>query len=231
MNAAWVWIQRYFGDLKAVLTQPTAFFRRVPLTDSLSRPLAFALVTHWIGVAIEHLWQAALGGLFATRFEQILKRFETLPEVESLGKGATYQQFRQAFLDWIWGTSSILLDPVWTILGIFWVAIWVYAGARLLITPGRTGANREITFHSAVRIVAYGMTASIFRAVPGVGSLAAAIGTWVLTVIGAREIYRTSTTRAVFVGLFPQMLLLGVFLIALIGFAAIVFGFFAAVLN
>jgi hypothetical protein len=231
MSTGWIWIKRYFSDLKTVLTQPTAFFRRVPLRGGLSGPLAFALITHWIGSAIEYLWQSAFGGMFAGRIEEALKQLETLPEVESLGRGAAYQQFRQAFLDWIWGTSSILLDPIWTVVSILWMAVFVFAGARLLITPGKDGAAREITFESAVRVVAYGMTPAIFRAVPGVGSLAAWIGTWVVTVIAAREIFRTTTTRAIFVGLFPQTLFLGIVLLLLFAVLALVFGFFAAVLN
>ncbi len=228
---ALAWIRRYFLDLRSILTHPVAFFRRVPLTGGLSGPLAFALVTHWIGSAFEYLWHSAFGGLFAHRFDQALRSLEALPEVESLGRGAVYQQFRQVFMEWVWGTGSVLLDPFWTVLGIFWSALFIFIGARLLITPGHNGAAREITFSSAVRIVAYSLTPAIFKAVPGVGSLAAVLGTWILSVIGAREIYRTSTTRAIFVGLFPQTLLLGLVLMILAVGAALMLGLFAAMLR
>lgn len=223
--------KRYFSDLKTVITQPTAFFRRVPLSGGFTGPLAFALVTHWIGTAFEYLWHSAFGGLFAGRIDQALRSFESLPEVESLGHGAVYQQFRQVFMEWVWGTGSVLLDPFWTVLSILWTGAFVFMGARLLITPGRDGAIREITFESAVRIVAYATTPAIFKAVPGVGNLAATVGCWILAVIGAREVYRTSTTRAVFVGLFPQTLLFGVILLVLAAIAALVLGLFAAVLR
>ena len=79
--------------------------------------------------------------------------------------------------------------------------------------------------------MAYALTPAIFKAVPGVGNLAATIGSWILAVIGAREVYRTTTTRAMFVGLFPQTLLFGVVLVVLGGIAALVLGLFAAVLR
>ncbi len=220
-------IRRFFTDVRTILTRPTAYFRRIPLSGGISGPLAFALVCHWLGTALSYLASLVFGGGLARRFDEAIRSFEALPEIESLGKGAPYQMLRDGLKDWAFGVGSVITDPFSTALIILVTAFLVWIGARLLISPGRDGSPRNIDYESAVRIVSYGMTASLFRGIPFIGGFLASLGTWIITVIATREVYRISTGRALIVGLFPQVLFFGFIAAGLFAILLLMFGLFA----
>jgi hypothetical protein len=122
-------------------------------------------------------------------------------------------------MNWIWGPGGLILDPFRTLFWFLFTSAIVCVGARLFVPAslhaGSAGAERlrfphGPTFQSALCIVAYGLSPAIFAAVPYFGTLASWIYAPIVTVIGAREIYRVSNTRATVVGLFPSILLLGI---------------------
>src|SRR4051794_33591226 len=51
-------IRAYFLRVWQILTEPTAFFKTMPTTGGVSGPLAFALITHWLGSAVGFFWRA-----------------------------------------------------------------------------------------------------------------------------------------------------------------------------
>src|SRR5205807_1717824 len=55
-------VRNYFSDIFQIMTRPSSFFQHMPLRGGLSRPLGFALVTHWLGRSIEYLWHLLIGG-------------------------------------------------------------------------------------------------------------------------------------------------------------------------
>ena len=128
---------------------------------------------------------------------------------------------RDQLLRWFWGVGSVIADPFLTLASILLTSIFVFAGARILVPTDQTYRS-EITYESAVRVVAYGMTPAILAAVPFVGPAVAYLGVLIVTVIAARELYRISTGRAIFVALFPKFLFLGIILTGLFFFAAII---------
>src|SRR5579859_4135627 len=52
----------YFGTLWEITIHPSRFFSKMPLTGGTAGPLAFALITHWLGSALAFLWKLAIGG-------------------------------------------------------------------------------------------------------------------------------------------------------------------------
>jgi hypothetical protein len=228
-------ITHYFRTVRQILTQPTAFFRTMPLSGGMAGPLAFALVTHWLGSSIGYLWRLLIGGGFGGSLTKMFTAATDVAEIDNPGRHAEILQLGERIQHWIWGVGSIVADPFLTLLRILFIAFMVWLGARILVTPGQSHgqdeAPREITFESAVRVVAYGLTPSILSALPILGGAIASFYVAAVTVIGARETYRIGTGRATVVALFPQFLLLLLVVVGLFAMAALFFGVMSAVFR
>lgn len=199
-------IKRYFSDLWQIITQPARFFRRMPLSGGLAHPLAFALVTHWLGSAFEFLWRNLLGGVVGGYFGRMFRVASDVADIDSQGRGAEILQLRERMLHWFWGAGSVIVDPFFTLFQVLFISFFVWVGARLLVTPGKDGAPSEITFESAVRLICFGLSPAILACIPILGSFTATLLTFIVTVVGAREIYRVRTGRAIAIALFPKLL-------------------------
>jgi len=208
-------IRRYFHDLWQVITRPTLFFRRMPVSGGVSGPLAFALITHWLGSAMEYLWKLGIGGVASEYLGSLFRMATDVAEVDSPGRTARLMEVRDQVLHWIWGAGSVIADPFLTMVSILFTTMFVFVGARILVTPGKQGASQEVTFESALRIVCFGMSPSILAVIPLVGPVIASIFVAIVTIVGTREVYRISTSRAVVVALFPKLLLVGTIMIGL----------------
>ena len=216
-------LKKYFRDVAWILTKPTAFFREMPLKGGLSGPLAFALITHWIGSSVQFLWHNWIGSWVSLWTDTLMQIAGDVADVDSPGHGQMLFEMKDRILHWMVGAGSVLTDPFWTLSGILFTAVLVFVGARIFITPGRDGAPEDITFESAVRIVAYGMTPHLLSMVPFIGPLVAGILTVFVTVIAAREAYRTTTGKAVVIALFPKLLFLGIISLGLLSLAFALF--------
>lgn len=216
-------LQKYFRDVAWILTKPTAFFREMPLKGGLSGPLAFALVTHWIGSSVQFLWHNWIGSWISLWTDTFLQIAGDVVEVDSPGKSQLLFEMKDRILHWMVGAGSVLMDPFWTLSGILFTSLFVFVGARIFINPGKDGAPDEVTFESAVRIVAYGMTPHLLTVVPFIGPVLAGFLTIFVTVIAARESYRTTTGKAVVIALFPKLLFLGIISLGLLGLAFALF--------
>lgn len=221
-------ISDYFGKVWAIMTRPRAFFRAMPLSGGVAGPLAFALVTHWMGSAASLLWRLLAGGALEGYYRQFMQLAGDVAEIDNPGRNAQITQMSDRITHWALGTGSVLVDPFLTLVQILFVSFLVFIGARILVTPGKDGAPREITFESALRVVCYGMTPAILAVLPVFGTPISYLYQVAVTVIGAREAYRISGTRAMAVAFFPQILLLAIVFSTLAALAMAVFKFFAA---
>jgi hypothetical protein len=234
-------IANYFRDLKKVTFEPTLFFKALPVRGGIGGPLAFALVTHWIGAASGYFMDSLTGNIGERMMHQMVQ-FSSHYSTRSLGTGDIDAPMKMAngwmsslsqgqkFADWIWGSGGTLLDPFFTLVIILFTSFFVFIGARLFVVPTfrpapeapvRTGGPMNldgevvrfpsgVTYESALRVVAFGMSPAIFAGVPYFGWIATWVFIPIVTIIGAREIYRISPGRATVVGLFPSLLFLGI---------------------
>jgi len=228
-------IRRYFMDVWSLITEPTQFFRKMPLSGGVTGPLAFALVTHWLGSALGYLWRTLATGIVEGYWQHIFSALGSLgrvtgdfADIDSPGRGHMLMQARDQFMHWTLGVGSVLVDPFLTLLGLLFTSFFVFVGARLLVTPGKNGAPREITYESALRVVCYGLSPAILAAIPLAGGVIAAICVAIITIIGAREVYRIPTFRATVVGLFPKVLFLGILVSGMLFFAVFVIKWLAS---
>lgn len=211
-------IKNYFYDIWRIMTQPAVFFKHMPIHGGMSRPLGFALVTHWLGSAIAYLWSLIFGGSLIQLFRRIF---------EAANQNHDFDKPTNPFANWFLGTGQIVVDPFLTLFKIGFAASFVFIGARILVAPRRDGHPDEINFESAVKIVCFGMTPAIFSTIPVFGSALAYLGTLIVTVIGAREVYRIDSARAVIVALFPKFIFVGIIGMGLLFFTVAIFHFFS----
>ena len=210
-------IRDYFHDVWEIIVHPTHFFRRMPSTGGLTRPLAFALVTHWLGAILKLFWQFLMGGAFMRILQNSLHTQKDI-QFQYLEKAMQLGEKHSQTLNWIFGVGPVLIDPFLTLGTTLFTAFFVFVGARILVSPGREGHPHEISFESALKITCYGLSPAILSVVPVAGSFLAYFWTIVVTVIGTREIYRIQTGRAIVIALFPNLLFLGIILLGLMLF-------------
>lgn len=208
-------IAQYWDDLKTVLLKPRQFFRRMPRDAGFAQPLAFALIAHWIGTAIAFLWNSAFLKSSQEAFEKWAAIFGNNDQIDVLRRSSSMEQVRHVFMNWFWGIGSVIGDPFWTLAALLISSFFVFIGARLLVgvmsdAPAAAPEKQHrhvVTYESAVRIMAYGAVASIFQIVPFMGKFIAYIYGIYISVVGAKEVYRIQTGRALVVVLFPQVLI------------------------
>jgi hypothetical protein len=218
LESGLVLIKNYFLALSCILTQPTKFFSELAPSNKIAGPLAFALVTHWLGSAFAYLWHLLIGGSLHGYLQDMIMRAGNSIQIDTPGHAEQLMHLREQLMSWFLSTGSIVADPFFTMISILYTSFFVYIGARILVPPKVT-----VNYASAVRIVCYGMTPAILAAVPALGGFIASFYTVIVTIIGAREVYRIGTTRATVVALFPKLLFIGMLLFGFLFFAVSIF--------
>jgi hypothetical protein len=234
-------IHNYFLQLWTILAHPSRFFRELsqqevlvprtsetPESESLQKnpiagPIAFALVTHWLGAACNYLWHLAIGGSITDFFQKLMLRAGDSIQFDNPGQHAQLFQLQDQVTGWFMSAGSIIADPFLTLFSIFFTSSLVYVGARIFV-PRQTSVN----YASAVKIIAFGMTPSILAAIPALGGFIAPFYTIIVTIIGAREMYHISNARAFVVALFPKVLFIGLLTFGFLFFAITLFQFFTS---
>lgn len=228
-------IQEYFRKLWTIHTRPAEFFRNLPLEGGTGGPLAFALVTHWLGKSIGYLWTLAIGeaaSVWLQRVADLMNRTgagrNTDAEVEIMRRSSEWIWSApwERMSKWFWSAGAVITDPFFTLVSILFTSFFIWVGARIFVTPSHTeGAPRQITWESTVRLVCYGMSPMILASIPFVGWGLASLITLIVTVVGAREVYKIQTGRAIAVVLFPKFLLVGMLLAGFFFFAFLMMSF------
>lgn len=189
----------------------------MPTSGGLTRPLCFALITHWIGGALGTFALLILWSLFSKSFR--LYSPNLMPSSANFFSHSPFFE-RGSIHHWFFGLVPVILDPFITLFSILFTSLFVYIGARILIPFKRnaqtkntqtkyTQDGKAVTYESIVRIFCFGMSPSILTAIPLLGGGVSSIWVFVLNLIGMREIYKISTARSLVVLFFPSIVFFG----------------------
>jgi hypothetical protein len=215
-------IAAYFRTLKSLLTSPTTFFRTLKRPVGVATPLFFGVVTSWIGTALEYLWYTGFGRFFESRVADIMRALEKTSEIDSSGQTEAMLAMREKFVSWVFGVGSVLIDPFKTCAKILFLSFFVWIAARLFgrltSQPDAETLEERFSYESAVTIVGFATAAAIFKGIPLVGGMIAAVFTIVISVIGAQETYKVGTGRALLIALFPSLLFWGLIFATIFAF-------------
>jgi hypothetical protein len=173
-----------FETVKLLGTSPGEAFRRMPVAGGIGRPLLYAIVIGWVGIAVSVFWNVLFQGMWLPFMENV---------EDMAGMGAMYG------LTIGWGLLMVVLAPLFVIIGVFIAAAILHL---MLMILGAAGGGFETT----VRVVCYTQTAQLAGIVPFCGGLVALVWTVVLYVIGFSTAHRTSQGRALVAVLLPVVL-------------------------
>lgn len=166
------------GAVRAILRDPSAFFRGVERTGPVGRPLAFGILAGTAGTVATILWRAAATLLRAWRGG------DADPAVVLLGAG-----------------GMCLVAPLAVTIGLL-VGSGVTHLALLLVGGARHG------FGATLRATSYAQAPELLHVVPVCGSVMAPLWSLWLTVVGLREVHETTTLRALLAVVLPLALCL-----------------------
>ena len=155
--------------------RPVSFFRALPAAARIGPALLYYLVIGILASAIDLFWTMVL------------------PPVETAELGGVLALTRAAT-----PLAEFLYSPIMLLLSLL-----LSAGITQLLVLTLVPANRG--FGATLRTFAYAYSPALFAAVPRVGPLVAFAWMTVLSVIGLREVHRTSTPRAVVAVLVPLL--------------------------
>jgi len=173
--------------ITAVLKTPSAFFRSMPVTGGMAKPLIFHLLLAEFMMVSQYLW-----GLTSLAS---LSQYTGSQELMDLGMGMA-------------GTGPILLlvfYPLLLVLRLMLMTGIIHLLLRAIFRfTGGPGSGAEATF----RVLCYSAAPLLLGVVPFFGPLLGGVWSLILTVIGLREAHRTSISAAMFAVFLPILLLL-----------------------
>jgi hypothetical protein len=188
---------------KQVLSQPTAFFRAMPVTGGIGGPLLYAVIVGYIGLFVSTIYNLVFRGVLMSS----LSRMGGNSDVERL---AGYMQGGVGLV------MNLILGPLFIVIGLF-----VSAGIFHLVLLALGGAQRG--FEATFRVASYSQAASIFNIIPGCGGLVGLVYALVLLVIGLSEAHGISRGKSAAAVLVPFVLICcccaGLFAIVAFGMA------------
>jgi hypothetical protein len=169
--------------IRMVLTGPSAFFRAMPVTGGMTKPLIFHLLLAEFMMACQYLW--GLAGLGATA------EFLGSPELLDLGLGTAE-------------AAPVLLFIVYPLLLVLRLMLMTGIIHLLLRMVRSGGSGSEATF----RVLCYSAAPLLLGVIPGFGPLIGGVWSVGLTVLGLKEAHRTSISSAMFAVLVPILMIL-----------------------
>jgi hypothetical protein len=217
-------IKSFFRALKDILFHPAYFFskRGDELCHSrglgnLSVALTFAILVKWLAAFFNFVWQSTLGNFLQSRLDDFYRISTDIFSsssslgVFSFGSNSQFDLFRNQVMTFLFGAGAILLTPFTTLFKLLIGAFFVHIAVRFLIEEK---PDRLLRYSTTLKILCYSSAPALICVIPGFGFFLAWLLTFVSTVIGLREVYRTTTLRSFFVMIFPQIIFIGFLFVA-----------------
>lgn len=190
MNA----LRQVLSTIGQILRHPVTFFRAMPQTGGLSTPLAFALGIRWVVRLMEYFLGGVRGRPAAEIIESFRDTFGFAPGPWVSGRGEVF--------GWMLGAGNVLADPFYSLCRILVTGLLLYVGASLLV-------QEKVRYETVVRILCASQAAVVLSLIPGVGFFLAGVYTFVLTLIGLREVFAISKARALVIAATPGVVMAG----------------------
>jgi hypothetical protein len=165
--------------------RPAEFFRRAPKTGNLGSALLYAILVVTTGGLLSIFWQYLFWDTFSN--------WQDLENI--IG-----QEISRDIL----GTWALLL-PIFAIISIF-ITSFIFHVCLMIIGSSRNG------YEATLRGLCYSYGPYLFVIVPFCGGVIAGVWTFVLMIIGWREMHESTTGRVVLAVLLPFILCCGAIL-------------------
>ena len=188
---------RFVETVKLLATAPAEAFARMPTAGGIGKPLAFAIIVGWIGIAVYALWMLLFGGMSVPFMDQ-----------SQLGEAGA-----------MFGISAgvaimlMVLAPIFVIIGVFFQAAILHL---MLMLVG--GANHG--FEATTRVCSYAQAAQLAQIVPICGGLLSAVWSVILLIVGLSTAHGIPRGKAALAVILPVVLCC-VFMVAMMFMGAL----------
>ena len=159
------------NTIRRVLFKPSDFFRSMPLGGGLIKPLVFYLIISEVQALAQFFWQMA--GLLSA--PEMSGRFGGM-----VGVGMT-------------GIGSLLILIFYPIL--LAVMLFLISGINHFCLNALKAASRG--FEGTFRVLSYSSAPMILSVFPIIGPLAGAIWTFICTILGFKNMHRTTVPKVI----------------------------------
>lgn len=172
---------QFAQTVKGLATAPGDTFRSMPIAGGIGRPLFYAVVVSWIGIAIAIIWNVL--------FQSMWMPFMDMGDELGMAVGFTA----------VWAVGTIVIAPIFILIGIF-IAAGILHLMLLLVGAANSG------FEATVRVVCYAQTAQLANAIPMCGGLVSMVWALILYIVGLAAGQRTTHGKAALAVLLPGIL-------------------------
>ena len=173
--------ESFFETAKLFITAPEQAWRLTRETGDYMRPLLFGVVVGWVGLVFRAVW----GTIFGANLMRMIP--------------AQYARFTR------FGGGSLVVQ---VILGPLIIAIGLFIGAAILhvsfMIVGALSSSRS-QFEGTFRLVCYASVANVANVVPLLGGLVAGVWAAYLIVVGAQQLHKTTSGKALFGVILPTI--------------------------
>ena len=174
---------RFVETVKLLATVPAEAFARMPTVGGIGKPLTFAIIVGWIGIAVGSVWMLLLGGM-------------SLPFMDQSQLGEAGAMFGVSAGFYI---VLIVLAPIFVVIGVF-----IYAAILHLMLMLVGGANNG--FEATTRVCSYAYTAQLAQIVPICGGLLSAVWGIILLIVGLSTAHGITRGKAALAVILPVVL-------------------------
>ena len=175
--------ESFFETAKLFITAPDQAWRLTRETGDYMRPLLFGLIVGWVGAIFSAVWSSIFG---ASILRMIPSQYQRFPMMGS-GGGILFR---------------VIFAPIAIALGLF-----IFAGilhVSFMIVGALTSSRSQ--FEGTFRLCAYASISNVAHVIPLLGGLAAGVWGIYLIVVGAQQLHKTTSGKALFGVLLPVAL-------------------------
>lgn len=216
-GAPMVLLGRFWTSVRDIILRPARFFssqsEMLVSEGGLSTALAFAVIVQWLASFFNFVWRSTAGVLVQDKMSDLFRIAGDVIESRP-GMAESLDGIRERAVEFLFGAGAIVLTPFTTLLKLMLIALLVHAAVRFFMKEMQDRPHR---YSTTLKILAYSTAPWILCIIPGIGVVVAWLLAFSAGVIGIREVYRTTTGRAVLAIVFPE-LLFAVFLFGMVVF-------------
>jgi len=155
----------------------------MPTAGGIGKPLTFAIIVGWIGIAVYALWILLFGGMSVPFMDQ-----------SQLGEAGAMFGISAGF-----AITMMVLAPIFVIIGVFLEAAILHL---MLMLVG--GANQG--FEATTRVCSYAQAAQLAQIVPICGGLLSAVWSVILLIVGLSTVHGITRGKAALAVILPVVL-------------------------
>ena len=174
---------RFVDTVRLMATAPGEAFQRMPTAGGIGRPLLFAIIVGWIGIAISALWMLLFGGMWLPFLDR--SQLGELGAAFGLSTGMT--------------VMMMVAAPFLVIIGVFIQAAILHLMLMLI-----GGANSG--FEATTRVCSYAYTAQLAQILPFCGGILATVWSLILLIVGLATTHRITRGKAAVAVVLPLVL-------------------------